>query len=618
MKKHWFSNGQVVRTNLVFSAFLLWAAIQAVHLFFLQDANAQGDYYRDCVRKRWNSFDYPEGRRGNIYFRDGSLLAGNQKVARIIAEPSMFSKYEKVAGILGPLMGIEPQTIFEKLNSYSENGLVLDENVPVSVALAIGRESLRGIFIRYYYQRTYPHKDYGAAATVGYARKQPKLSIGLEATQNARLTGTKGEVHFRRDADRNKLPGSLVEVVSAVDGDGLSTTLHPSIQLVCEDEIRTAIAKNQAKMGCILVMEPGSGEVLGVATYPTFDPNEYVKGNIGDEYNVIIHRVVEPGSTAKPILAAYALDKAWLNPNLKYDVRRKLIIDGYTITEAEAGHTVGDASGANLRDIIVGSSNKGMAQVAIALGADRVYASYKQMGLFEPTGIELPVECAGLKPYHYANSTINGKQIWPKITLANVGFGQGMALTPIQLATAYCVIANGGMKVRPTLLLDSAGASKPDPNAATGVDAMDALIAVAAGEGGSLEDWGDKVVGGDNANGQERLISKQTANTVTGWLTEVVTSGTGKNAALSRYQAAGKTGTAQVYSPKGGYKKGAYVSSFVGFFPVEEPRYVVLVMFWEPQGKYYGSQVAAPVFQAVGDRISYIDELVSLGGKGAA
>ena len=178
------------------------------------------------------------------------------------------------------------------------------------------------------------------------------------------------------------MPGSELESNSKEDGKDLLTTLHPGIQTVCEDELRRAQESNHAQWGCILVMEPSSGEVLGAATYPSFDPNEYVKGRIGRESNLLVHTPVEPGSTIKPLLAAYALDQDWISPQQHYVCNRLLSVGKYRIKEAELSHVLGGNGGVTIDRILIESSNIGMAKVALDLGQERVMQAYEALGFF--------------------------------------------------------------------------------------------------------------------------------------------------------------------------------------------------------------------------------------------
>jgi cell division protein FtsI/penicillin-binding protein 2 len=599
--------GFVVRSKVVFSAFLLGAAVLAAHLFFLQFNQNIAYYYKQRVEERWHSYSTPQAHRGEILFRDGSLIAGNEKSARVLVEPQLVCEQQeyldRACYTLAAYTNLLPEQIREKITGYKGRGLVIADGVPVDTALKIERQGLRGVFIRYYYERVYPYGIHSAAATVGYAGKEPFQRLGLEASCDKLLTGKDGLVVYRKDADRKHLPGSDIEVDPRVDGQDITTTLHPAIQLVCEDELRKAMDKNQSKWGCVLVLDPNSGEVLGAATAPTFDPNQYVKGNMGQESNYLVHSVLEPGSTVKPLVAAYGIDQGWLDKSKRFVCNQAKLIDGYHIREAEASHAVGGSDGVPISTIIVKSSNIGMAQVALDMGQQHMMQCFNAFGFFQRTGIELPAESTGLEPFHYEQRRTKRPLNWPKITLANTGFGQGLSITPVQLAAAYCVLANGGYRVKPTLLLDGEE-QVPEDSAPAQIELPngEVLLTGFPGENPAAE--------AANAEaGRVRVLSAEACAEVKQWLAEVVASGTGTKAQLERYPAAGKTGTAQIYSEHGGYRKGVYNALFAGFFPVDQPRYVVLVIFSEPRGAYYGGEVAAPVFKAIGDRISYIDEL---------
>jgi stage V sporulation protein D (sporulation-specific penicillin-binding protein) len=237
----------------------------------------------------------------------------------------------------------------------------------------------------------------------------------------------------------------------------------------------------------------------------------------------------------------------------------------------------------------------------LALGQERVLDAYQNYGFFARTGIELPAEARGFEPNYYAQRRSSKPLTWPRITLANTGFGQGLTVTPLQLATAYCAIANGGYAVQPTLLLGNQREAAPaESDGAPGLPDGESLLAGLSGTAIA------HAAGGRTAETREQILKPETCALMRRWMAEVVTRGTGKKARLTRFTAAGKTGTAQVPSSRGGYKPGAYTASFIGFFPVERPQYVVLVMFGQPRGDYYGGSVAAPVFKSVCDRISYI------------
>jgi cell division protein FtsI/penicillin-binding protein 2 len=394
------------------------------------------------------------------------------------------------------------------------------------------------------------------------------------------------------------------------------------VQAICEDELRSAVEQNKSEWACILVMQPDSGEVLGAATYPYYDPNRYAAGirETGDpELNVLVQKVYEPGSTAKPLLAAYAYDQGWIDGQQKIVCNRLLTIGQYTIREAELDHVLGGNDGVTIDQIISHSSNIGMARLAVMLGQDKVTQAYSAMGFWQKTGVELPGELKGLRPNGGCKDKSGGFTAWPKVSLANTGFGQGLATTPLQIASAYCAIANGGYLVKPRTVLelrdegsasgaaedggsgllaeqkenskDNSGAPvllgdgeelvKAPATAAKAAQTLERLIAAGtanAAESNSMSGgWGNDGIHGNDSVAPQRVLSAETCREASRWLVDAVEHGTGEKAKLERYSTAGKTGTAQIPAPGGGYLTGAYVASFVGYFPAEDPRYLVLV-----------------------------------------
>jgi cell division protein FtsI (penicillin-binding protein 3) len=580
----------------VFTLLLGFGGMLSLHLYVLQfDATVTTANLGE-LNRRWHSYDTPQAKRGNILYRDGTLLAGNRKAGRIIVEPDMVSS-ESMSGLCATLARATGQTtekLMQRCLRPGAKGVVVADGLTLETAQEIDHAKMRGVFVRYYFERNYPHGEYGAATVVGYAGREDVHRLGLEKKWNDELTGEDGNVQYARDCFRRRLPDTI-QATNPKPGKDLITTLDPAVQLICETELREAHAKNKSDWGCILVMEPTTGEIRGAATYPTFDPNEYMRGRIGNEMNVITQTVVEPGSTLKPLLAAAAIDRGWVPETRTYRCPNGFKVKNHVVREAEADENIGGADGiATLQEIIVHSSNVGMAQLALELGQARVLEGLEQYGFFERTGIELPGEAKGFRPNYYAGRNSR----WPKILVANSGFGQGLAVTPLQLCGAYCALANGGYRVRPTIVagLEEASTAPALPSGET----LLASIGVHSARAASTE--------AAKARPAERILRPETCSLMDGWLADVVTKGTGKNAKLDRFNAGGKTGTAQIPSPTGGYKSGKYTAGFCGFFPVERPKYVILVMFGEPKGLYYGGSVAAPVFKAVGDRISFLQE----------
>ncbi len=584
---------------LYIGVLLTLAALSLAKVYYIQSAQSEG--LEERLGQMWERKLSRQAQRGCILARDGeTVLAGNIKLARVVAELHLISKPQEVANGLSPFVGLSPEEIHSRItDDNAPRSLELAYDIPVEVAEQICDLRLRGVFIRYYFQRHYPYAADFAAQTVGYSCWKTGLQIGLEAVFDEQLVGTSGKDKFSTDRFGHIIPGTLKSKDPA-HGSDLVSTLDAAIQQICEDVLSSRFSRYRAKWGLITVMDPRTGEILAVATRPTFNPNEYAReGSKGNEANPLVHYAFEPGSVMKPLVAAAALDRGWLSPQETFHCTPSLTIGKYTITEAEHDRNPAGFGDIPIHNIIVHSSNVGIAQVGLKLGQHRLSDIFSTFGLYECTGIELPNECGGIRPKGYEHAKKG--EVWPDVAVANAAFGQGIAVTPLQLMRAYAVIANGGYLVRPTLVTQ--------PEKTTKVADVGTLTV-------PLED-GESLVGDTDsgiaarlqvASDAYRIISETTAAEVRAVLQEVVRDGTGRKAALDNFSVAGKTGSAQV-AGKGGYVKGKYVSSFIGFFPADEPKYLVLVTLAEPRGAYYASEIAAPAFHEVAERIAMAKEI---------
>jgi stage V sporulation protein D (sporulation-specific penicillin-binding protein) len=339
------------------------------------------------------------------------------------------------------------------------------------------------------------------------------------------------------------------------DGTDVVLTIDQVLQHIAERELDRAVAETRAKWGAVLIMDPPSGEMLAIAVAPRFDPNAYTRVRPEEWTNRAISTVLEPGSTFKIVLAAAALEAGAVDEHEVFTSNGVLRVGGHTIREAH-GRVFPTQT---LADIIRNSSNVGAAMVATRLGRDRFYDTIKRFGFGAPTGIDLPGEAAGLVP---------PPAQWLGPGLQTIGFGQGISGTPLQILAAGAAIANDGTLVRPRV-----------------------LRAVRDQEGRSVAVPGAEPV--------RQTVSAAVARKVLTFMEGVVADGTGTGARIDGYRIAGKTGTAQKPSPRGGYMSDAFVASFLGIVPVDHPRLAILVLLDAPQGVYYGGAVAAPVFRTV-------------------
>jgi stage V sporulation protein D (sporulation-specific penicillin-binding protein) len=345
-----------------------------------------------------------------------------------------------------------------------------------------------------------------------------------------------------------------------VPGNSAVLTVDLDIQSIAEEELAKAVENARAAGGAAIVMDPKTGEVLALASQPGFDPNEFWRY---PRQNWVPHSVAspyEPGSTFKVITACAAIEEGVMSHGETYNCTGSRAVGRHTINCAR--HAGSGAHGVvDLDEMIVKSCNVGMATVAMALGADRLHKWVARFGFGEKTGIELAGESRGI---------VASPSRWSLVQLANIGFGQGISVTPIQLLSAYCAVANGGYRVYPRV-----------------------IKAITTPDGGIEYPEPPK---------RERLLSEATAERMRRVMTRVVEEGTGKAARIPGRLVAGKTGTAQKPTPGAGFRAGLYIGSFIGFAPADDPKLAVIVMIDEPHNGYYGAVVAAPAFRAICQR----------------
>ncbi len=581
-----------IKAYLLFVSLVALAGLSIGKLYNVQAE--RGDELSQQLGKMWSRSTPLYATRGRILANDGeTVLADDVKLARIVVERRMVTDPQSVGEKLGAYAGLSPEAIASRIKDEKEPASIeVAHDLSVSDAETVSSLKLNGVFIRYYYQRKYPYGANFAAHTIGYTSRKSGLSIGIESKFSKELTGVSSEATYGTDSTGRIIPETY-KGGTPQNGQDIITTLDPAIQQICETVIKERIGKVGAKWGLIAVMDPNTGEILASAARPAFDPNEYArKGSKGNEANPLVHFAYEPGSVTKPLIATAALDRGWINAEQRFNCYPTLTIGKYTIYEAEHDKNPAGYGNIPIENIIIHSSNVGMAQVGEELRQHKLSDIFNTYGFYERTGIELPSEAKGIRPCAYDNLGPSGK--WPEIVTACAAFGQGIAITPLQLMRAYSAIANGGWLVKPKLVKYTGATEK---------------AAKVAGDSIPLAD-GESLVG-ENAGAPARIVDKDAVRILSETetarmrkiLQKVVSSGTGRLAALDNYNAAGKTGTAQVPG-RGGYAKGKYNATFIGFFPANEPKYVILAVFAEPKGAYYASSVAAPAFHDVAERIA--------------
>lgn len=539
------------RIAWIFIGSAVFILILVIRMFYLQVVQ---NYWltENALRQRMRPVPV-EAKRGVIFDRNMEKLAVSVSADAVYAVPVEVKDPEGEARILADKLDLEYDWVLSRLKT-KQAMVWIKKRITTDEARETRRMNLPGIGVVENPQRFYPNGSL-AASVLGIAGIDNQGLEGLEVYYDKYLRGVPGQVVAERDAKGVTIPGGLERYIPPQDGDSLVLTIDKVIQYIAERELKKAVAETGSKKGAVLVMDPMTGEMLAMATYPSFDPNRYADFPASARRNFVVSDQYEPGSTFKIVTASAALEEGLVTPERRFFDPGFITIDGVTMRcWLDGGH-----GSQSFVEAVENSCNPVFAQLGMELGPERFYKHITDFGFGQPTGIDFPGEASGI---------VNKPGSVQRVSWATVGFGQGISVTPLQLLNAAATIANGGKVLRPHLVKE-----------------------IRSSDGKVIESFGGGPV--------RQAISKQTSDTMRRILRSVVVNGSGKRADVPGYRVAGKTGTAQV--PEGGrYVPGKVVASFVGFAPFDDPKVAVLVTLYEPTvGVTYGGVVAAPVFSAV-------------------
>jgi cell division protein FtsI (penicillin-binding protein 3) len=489
--------------------------------------------------------------RAEILDRNGSPLAITLDARDVYANPALVTDPVGEAASLAPVLGLDRTDVTAVLRTADTTFAYVDRGVSMDVATQVTDLALPGIGVLPSEKRYYPSGSI-ASQVVGVTNVDGTGITGLERQYDTSLAGTPGERTVELSAMGQEIAGGVEVDQEPQPGPDLELTIDRQMQFQTQLYLRQAVAANHAKGGTVIVMDPQTGEIYAMATYPTFDPSAFSTADPSTLVNRAVTDTWEPGSVNKTITAAAALSSGVVQSSDTFLVPGTRTIEGYTIHDAEPHGT----ETMTLGDIIAHSSNVGISLVADRVGNQRLGQTFHAFGYGQPTGIGFPGEAAGL---------IEPSDQWSDITRATVSFGASVAVSPLQMAAVYATIANGGTYVRPSLVratIASDGVSTPEPPAL-----------------------------------RHRVLSPATSKELTEMLAYAVQDGTGYNAQIAGYQVAGKTGTAKKIDSNGKYID-RYVASFIGFLPASQPRVVIAAILDEPD-TVYGGVAAAPLFQHI-------------------
>jgi cell division protein FtsI (penicillin-binding protein 3) len=470
---------------------------------------------------------------------------------------------EAIAAALSPIVNKPAVELLQRFGT-AETGVRIVDLLTENAASSIKKLQMDGMDLIEEQQRLYPQQNL-FANVVGYVNQDRQGQAGVELSSEKLLQRPKGAMQLNRSGDGSIIPINLPEDFLQKDEQRLKLTVDSQLQRASHSILKQQLEAYSAKRGAVLVMDVQDGSLLTMASEPSYDANKYYEASPESLKDWVLSDLYEPGSTFKPVNVAIALESGAAQTTDTFYDEGAIQVDGWTIQNNDF-ESQGGRGNLSIADILKYSSNVGMVHLMRKLQAGLYYGWLERLGLDKETGIDLPAESAGQsKGYEQFTES--------SIEPATTAFGQGLSLTPLKLLQLHSTIANGGKLIVPHVIQ---GLYSPD---------------------GELQ-W-------EPTRPQPRQIfSPQTTRAVLKMMEEVVTDGTGAAAQIPGYRIAGKTGTSQKAAANGGYIDGARITSFVGIFPAEKPRYAVLAVFDEPQGENaFGGTVAAPVVKAVIERL---------------
>lgn len=545
--------GRKKRIKILFFIFTFIFLLLTARLVWIQIINNE-EYHNKALKQRMKKLKLNPD-RGKIFDINGKELAVSITSKTVVGLPKQITNPTQTAGKLAAILSIKHKTIVERL-SRDAYAVFLERKVSDQKVEQIEDLNLEGINFIEESKRIYPKNKF-ASQLLGFVGVDANGLEGVELSYDRQLQGSEGRILTERGASGKMIPESVIDYIPEKDGNNLYLTLNESIQHSSERELALAAEKYDAEGGTIIIMEPDTGNIISMANYPSYNPNNFSEYEQKRWRNLAITDNYEPGSTFKIMTTASAIEEGVVNQNdVFFDPGEVKVEKEFIECWDEDGH------GTELfSDVVQNSCNPGFVQIGMRMGKENFYKYIDAFGFGKKTNIKLPGEATGLIPKYNEVGDIE---------LATISFGRGISVTPIQLITAVSAIANDGILMKPKF-----------------VDKI-------TNQKGKLE---KKVTPTEI----RKVVSSETANKTLNLLENVVSNGTGSNAYIEGYRVGGKTGTAQDYNNK------IYDSSFIGLFPVNNPRFVVLVVLYGIDGQtYYASQTAAPIFKKIAnDLIRY-------------
>lgn len=506
--------------------------------------------------------------RGAIYDRQGRELAISSLTKSLYADPEHLNKdVDTIAALLAPVLDMKAEQIRGRLDRggrFIWLQRMLEPEVVKKLNSLIQEHDIRGLGFLEESKRYYPN-DGLAAQVLGFVGTDDVGLDGIELVMDKVIKGDMAEQAVTTDNRGLPIFHSIFTFAAPRQGKSIHLTLDSNIQFIVEKALDKAMDNTKAQSAAVIIMDPRNGDILAMASRPTYNPNHFYRYDAKEWKNRAVSVVYEPGSTFKAIVAAAALQEGLVRPEERFKDSGFIEVSGRRIKNWS------DESYGNITflDVIKNSINTGFVDVGLRLGAAKLTNYARLFGFGQATGIDLPGEEEGI--------LFNPDEMRPS-DIATMSIGQSIAVTPLQLITAIAAIANDGVLVKPHIIRE-------------------------------IKYTDGSVYSTTEVKPVRQAVSPETARTLTMLLEKVVSEGGGKPAAVKGYRIAGKTGTAEKLREDGrGYQAGHYIASFAGFAPVDQPQVAILVIIDDPDGLYYGGQVAAPVASEIlGQVLRYLD-----------
>ena len=525
-----------------------------IRLFVLQIINGQSLQLK--ATDQWTRDLKIVAPRGTIYDRTGASLAVSYTTYNVFVRGREVKSATTVASHLSNILGLDFDEVYAKVQRKNVSEVLIKLGVDSDLAERIYKQALPGVYLAESVARYYPNGNL-ATQLLGFTSIDNVGQTGVEAYYNDLLKGVDGYSYVQSDLQGKEIGGSLRYYLPAEEGKDLTLSIDSKMQAIVENALSLIMTEQKAKVASGMIIEVDSGQVLAISSKPSFDLNEVPRDDLEilfDQSKMkLVTDIYEPGSTFKILTVAAALEEGLTSLDDTFYCPGYRIVDGVKI---KCWKTIGHGS-QTLVEAFGNSCNCCFMDLALRLGVDKFYSYMQKFGLGSKTGIDISGEASGM---------LMAKSQVKNVDLARMGFGHAVALTPIQLMTAVSSII-GGSKITPSIIYN------------------------------------------DSANPGQSLLSENTTALVNSLL-EYAENKTGKYSFVERYNVGGKTGTAQKYKETGGIDQGKYISSFIGTYPADNPKYALLIMVDEPgAGVYYGSLVAAPYGKLVFEQLfEYLDE----------